>query len=82
MEFLREEAIDRVESLETSKEIVVIASESKKGSNPGDSADEVETPEAWPDHKGGAKKETCGKWLNRLKVTGKQRNTSDIRIQS
>ena len=71
MEFLREED---TESAETSKDIAVIDSGGKKGSNPGDSAVELEKSEAWPDHHSRAKKETRGKRLNWLKVIGKHRN--------
>ena len=74
MEFLREEDIDRVESAETSKDIAIIDIRGKKGSNPEDSAVELEKPKAWPDHKSGARKETSGKWLYWLKVIGKHGN--------
>ena len=74
MEFMREEDIGRVESPEMPKDIAIINSGDKKGSTPGDSAVELEKPEAWPDHQSRAKKETSGKWLYWLKVIGKHIN--------
>ena len=74
MEFLREDDIDGVESPEVSKDIAIINSADKKGSTPGDFAVELEKPEAWPDHKSGARKETSDKWLYWLKVIGKHRH--------
>ena len=76
MEFLRDESIDEAESQtkETWKDVSIIDSGGKKGSNPGDSAVELDKPEAWSDHhQEGTRKRTMGSWLNWLKVVGRSR---------
>ena len=60
MEFLRDEDINKVDSLtQTSEDKSINDSESKLG----DPAVELETPEAWPDNQGRDNKETSGKRL-------------------
>ena len=78
MEFLRDESVDKAESQteETSKDIAIVDSGGEKESIPGDSAVELDKPEAWSDHQqGGTKKGTIGNWLNWLKIIGRLRIT-------
>ena len=78
MEFLRDEDVDKVDSLtETSEEKTIVDSGSETESRLGDPAVELETSEAWPDHKGRDNKETIGKRLRWLHVIG-ENSTSDI----
>ena len=84
MEFLRDGSIDKAESArETPKDIAIIDSGGERGSNPVDAtsafdiafdlSNEFETPKACRDHQGKVKNGTYGKWLDWLKVIGKQR---------
>ena len=78
MEFLRDEDINKVESLtETSNDKTIIDSGAETESRLGDPAVELETPEAWPDNQGRDNKETSGKRLRWLHIIGE--NASDIR---
>ena len=53
MEFLRDEDIEKVESVtETSNDTTIIDSGTETESRLGDPAVELETSEAWPDHQG------------------------------
>ena len=53
MEFLRDEDMNKVESLtETSEDKTIIDSGAETESRLGDPAVELETSEAWPDHQG------------------------------
>merc|ERR1719266_2417884 len=53
MEFLRDEDIEKVESVaETSNDTTIIDSGAETESRLGDPAVELETSEAWPDHQG------------------------------
>ena len=71
MEFLKDEDIDKVESVtETSNDKTIIDSEAETKSRLEDPAVEVETPEAWPDHQGRGTRETSGKRLRWLHVIG------------
>ena len=82
MEFLRDESVDEAESQtkETSKDVGIIHSGGEKGSNPGNSAVELDKPEAWSDHqKGGTKKGTIGNWL---KVIGRRRECIRYQVGS
>jgi len=72
MEFLRDEDIDKVDSLtETLEDKTIIVSETE--SRLGDPAVDLETPEAWPDHQGRDNRETSGKRLRWLHVIGEYR---------
>ena len=74
MEFLRDEDINKVESLtETSEDKAIIDSGAETESRLGDPAVDLDTPEAWPDYQGGDNKETSGKRLRWLHVIGKHR---------
>ena len=84
MEFLRDGSIDEAESpRENSNDIAIIDSGRERGSSPADVAfafdfafdlsNEFETPEAWSDHQEKVKTGTNGRWLDWLKVIGKQR---------
>ena len=69
MEFLRDEDINKVESVtETSEDKPIIDSGAQTES--GDPSVELETPEAWPDHQDKNIKETNGKRLRWLHVIG------------
>ena len=71
MEFLRDEDINKVDSLtDTSEDKPTIDSGAETESRHGDPAVELETPEAWPDHQGRDNKETSGKRLRWLLVIG------------
>ena len=53
MEFLRDEDIEKVESVtQTSNDTTIIDSGAETESRLGDPAVELETSEAWPDHQG------------------------------
>ena len=74
MEFLRDEDIDKVESLtETSEDKTIIDSGAETESRLGDPAVELETPEAWPDNQGRDNKETSDKRLRWLHIIGENR---------
>ena len=75
MEFLRDEDINKVESLsetltETPNDKTFVDSGVEAESRLGDPAFELETPEAWPEHQGRDNKETSGKRLRCLRVIG------------
>ena len=73
MEYLRGENINKVDSVtETSEEKTTMVSEAEAELRLGDSAVELETPEAWqcPDNQGRGDKETSGKRLMWLHVIG------------
>ena len=75
MEFLRDEDIEKVESLtETSEDNGIMDSgadpESRLG---GPAAVELETPEAWPDHHSRINIETSAKWVIWLRIIGENR---------
>ena len=82
MEFLRDENINKVDSVTEEKPIIV--SEAEAVSRLGDPAVELETPEAWPDHQDRSRKdqlriimrnrkEASGKRLRWLQVIGEFR---------
>ena len=74
MEFLRDEDINKVDSLtETSEDKAIIDSGAETESRLGDPAVELETPEAWPDNQGRDTRETSGKRLRWLLVIGECR---------
>ena len=74
MEFLRDEDVNKVVSVtETSEDKPIIDSGAETESRLGDPAVELETSEAWPDHKGRDNKETIGKRLRWLHVIGETR---------
>ena len=75
MEFLREEDMNKVESVtETSAEDkTIVDSGAETESRLGDPAVEVETLEAWPDHQGGNNGEKNGKRLRWLHIIGEYR---------
>ena len=74
MEFLRDEDMNKVESLsETSEDKTTVDSGAETESRLGDPAVEFETPEAWPDHQGRYKNDTSGKWLRWLRIIGEYR---------
>ena len=74
MEYLRDEDINKVESLtETSEDKGIIDSGAETESRLGDPAVELETPEAWPDHQDGNNEETSGKRLRWLQIIGENR---------
>ena len=71
MEFLRDEDINKVDSLtQTSEDKTIIDSGAETESRLGDPAVELETPEAWPDHQGRNNRETSGKQLRWLYIIG------------
>ena len=71
MEFLRDEDINKIESLiESSEGKAIIDSGAETESRLGDPAVELETPEAWPDNQGRDNKETSGKRLRWLHIIG------------
>ena len=71
MEFLRDEDIDKVDSLTgSSDDKAIIDSGAETESRLGDPAVELETPEAWPDNQGRDSKETSGKRLRWLHIIG------------
>ena len=71
MEFLRDEDIDKVESLtETANDKGIMDSGAETESRLGDPAVELETPEAWPDHQDRNNKETRGKRVRWLHIIG------------
>ena len=74
MEFLRDEDINKVDTLtETSEDKTIIDSGAETESRLGDPAVELETPEAWPDHQGRDIKEKSGKELRWLHTIGENR---------
>ena len=74
MEFLRDEDINKVDSLtETSEDKTIVDSGAETESRLGDPAVELETPEAWPDHQGRNNRETSGKRLRWFHVIGEIR---------
>ena len=74
MEFLRDEDINKVDSLtETLEDKAIIEAGAETESRLGDPAVELETPEAWPDQQGTDNRETSGKRLSRLHVIGENR---------
>ena len=71
MEFLRDEDINKVDSLtDTSEDKTIIDSGAEMESSLGDPAVELETSEAWPDQQGRNKKESNDRWLKWIQVTG------------
>ena len=73
MEFLKDDPIEEAGSpKETSKAI-----RNAEGEKP---EDELETSEAWPHGEFERQKKTSGKWLNLLKVIGKQEEWCTIDI--
>ena len=71
MEFLRDEDINKVDSLtETTEDKPIIDSGAETESRLGDPAVDLETPEAWPDHQGRKNKETSGTRLRWLHIIG------------
>ena len=75
MEFLRDEDINKVESLtQISEDKTIIDSGAETESRLGDPAVEIETPEAWPDNQGRGNGETSGKRLRWLYVVGENRD--------
>ena len=79
MEFLRDEDIDKVDTLtETSEDKTIIDSGAETESRLGDPAVELETPEAWPDNQGRDNRETRGKRLMWLHVIGEKRDIRNI----
>ena len=72
MEFLRDEDINKIESLtETTEDKCIIDSGAETESRLGDPSVDLETPEAWPDHQGRDNRETSGKRLRWLHIIGK-----------
>ena len=72
MEFLRDEDINKVDSLtQTSEDKTIIDSEAETKSRLEDPAVELETQEAWPDNNGRDDRETSGKRLRWLHIIGK-----------
>ena len=69
MEFLRDEDMNKIESL-TSEDKNNIDSGAETESRLEDPAVEVETPEACPDQKGRDNRETRGKWVRWLHAVG------------
>ena len=79
MEFLRDDDINKVESVtETSENKEIIDSGAETESRLGEPAVEVETPEAWPEHQDRNNTETRGKRLRWLHIIG-NKTTSNIR---
>ena len=75
MEFLRDEDINKVESLtETSNDKTIIDSGAETKSRHGDPSVDLETPDVWPDHQDRNNRETIGKWLRWLHIIGKNEN--------
>ena len=71
MEFLRDEDIEKVESVtETSNDTTIIDSGTETESRLGDPAVELETSEAWPDHQE-RNKEKNGNRIRWLRIIGK-----------
>ena len=71
MEFLRDEDINKVDSLtQTSEDKAIIDSEAETESRLGDTPAEVETSEAWPDNQGRIYSGTRGKRLRWLNIIG------------
>ena len=75
MEFLRDEEIDKVKSVtEASSDKTILDSGAETESRLGDSAVELEAPEAWPDNQGRDNiRETSGKRLRWLHIIGENR---------
>ena len=78
MEFLRDEDINKVESLsetltETPNDKTFVDSGVEAESRLGDPAVELETPEVLPDNQGRDNKETRGKRLRWLHIIGENR---------
>ena len=74
MEFLRDEDINKVDSLtQTSEDKTIIDSGAETESRLGVPAVELETPEAWPDHQDRNNEETSGKRLRWLRIIGENR---------
>ena len=69
MEFLRDEDINKVDSLTQTSEDSGAETESRLG----DPAVDLETPEAWLEHQGRDKKGKSGKRLRWLHVVGEYR---------
>ena len=79
MEFLRDEDINKVDSLtETSDDKTIIDSGADTESRLGDPTVEVETPEAWPDNQGRDNRQTSGKRFRWLQVIG-EKTSSNMR---
>ena len=75
MEFLRDEDINKVESLaetltETPNDKTFVDSGVEAESRLGDPAFELETPEAWPERQGRNNRETSGKRLRWFQIIG------------
>ena len=76
MEYMRDEDINKVESLtETSEDKTTIDPGAETESRLGDPAVELETPEAWPDQQGRSTRETSDKRLGWLQFIGKYKET-------
>ena len=74
MEFLRDEDINKVESLtQTSEDKTIIDSGAETESRLGDPVVEVETPEAWPDNLDGINKGRNGKRVRWLHIIGENK---------
>ena len=75
MELLRDEDIEKVESLtETSEDNGIMDSGADPESRLGDpAAVKLETPEAWPDHQSRINIETSAKWVIWLHIIGENR---------
>ena len=73
MEFLRDEDINKVDSLTQTEDKTIINSGAETESRLEDPAVELETPEAWPDNQGRDNKKTSGKRLRWLHVIGEYR---------
>ena len=74
MEFLRDEDINKVESLTETSEKTTIDCGADTESRLGDPAVELQTPEAWPDNQGRDDRETSGKRVRWLHVVGENRH--------
>ena len=71
MEFLRDEDMNKVESLIEDKGIIDSGVETQ--SRLGDPAVEFETPEDWPVNQGGNNREIIGKRLRWLQIVGENK---------
>ena len=79
MEFLRDEDIEKVESVtETSNDESIIDSGAEMESRLGDPAVELETPETMPDNQGRKNKDTNGKRLRWLHFIGEHKDIQEV----